>query len=121
MVKITYIGGAAAIEVDTREERDDEERWVEVSRGDSVDVPDFLAFGAPAVPGVQIVDGEEVPYEWGAAPIGEITIPPLPHTTGYLDQPDNWVRAKGASTPRAKGAGAAESSTPDTTTPEDGD
>lgn len=121
MVKITYVGGHAAVEVDTREERDDEERWVVVSRGDSVDVPDFLAFGAPAVPGVQIVDGEEVPYEWGAAPIGEITIPPLPHTTGYLDQPDNWVRAKGASTPRAKGAGAAESSTPDTTTPEDGD
>lgn len=99
-VSVTYVGGHAAVEIDVRQFVDDPPVWVTVERGATVQVPAHVAHGAPAVAGAQIVDGQEVPLEVGAAPVGEIVLAPVTASTGLLDQPDQWKAAKAPKPPK---------------------
>lgn len=99
-VSVTYIGGHAAVEIDVREFPDDPPVWLLVEQGATVQVPTHVAHGAPAVPGAQIVDGQEVALEVGAAPVGEVVLAPVVASSGLLDQPDQWKPAKAPKPPK---------------------
>lgn len=122
MVPVQYVGGHAAVEIDVRDVPSDPPVWVTVEQGGTVSVPEWVAHGAPAVPGAQIVDGKEVPLEAGDDPIGDVVIAAVLATSGLLDQPDQWQPAK---TPKAtktpKAPKTQDTRTPDNPTIQDGD
>ena len=96
-MKVTYIGPHDAANIfvghDVREDLD-HLGWVTVANGETVDLPAWKCEGAPALPGVALVDGAEVPFDYGDDPPGPVVVPAVPPISGLLDQPDNWVPAK---------------------------
>ena len=96
-MKVTYVGPHDAVDIylghDVRDDLDGR-GWVTVARGDTVDLPAWKCDGAPALPGVCVVDGAEVPFDYGDEPAGPVVVQAVPPISGLLDQPDNWQPAK---------------------------
>lgn len=79
---------------------EDADTFATVNNGDVITVPYWRAHGHPGEPGVQLVDGEEVPWTHDEGLIGEpVQDPGSPPRGGLLDQVDVWELAK---TPKAK-------------------
>lgn len=94
LVDVVYVGPMGSVEIhtghDVREDLNDGE-WVTVAHGETVAVPAWKAHGAPSLPGLALVDDEEVEFGYGEEPAGEVLYAPVPPLGGLLDQVDNWV------------------------------